>query len=136
LLLKAQDMIQQEVEIQSPEPCWASIAVASLKDRRGRSIGRLLTVRDITHQKRIRHEQERLLAELQEALNGVRTLQHLLPICAGCRKIRDDKGYWTQVEAYVMEHTHARFSHGVCPECFTLLAPDGSLSADPGTAGP
>jgi K+-sensing histidine kinase KdpD len=55
--------------------------------------------------------------ELQEALGNVKKLSGLLPICASCKKIRDDKGYWHQVEAYIKEHSEASFSHGVCPEC-------------------
>ncbi|MCU0411856.1 MAG: PAS domain-containing protein [Bacteroidetes bacterium] len=121
--LDAPERIQEEIELRSAEPIWVSLASVPLAGRRGKPVGRLITVHDITHRKLVQQEQERLLAELQDALNNVRTLQHLLPICANCKKIRDDKGYWTQVEAYVMEHTDARFSHGVCPECFKLLAP-------------
>lgn len=61
--------------------------------------------------------------QLQEALANVKTLQGILPICSSCKKIRDDKGYWTQVESYVTEHTSAAFSHGLCPECFEKLYP-------------
>jgi hypothetical protein len=59
----------------------------------------------------------RTAAELEETLGNVRTLSGLLPICASCKKIRDDRGYWNQIEEYVGEHTHAEFSHGLCPEC-------------------
>ncbi len=61
---------------------------------------------------------EKLVAELREALQGVRTLSGLLPICAWCHKIRDDAGYWRQLEAYLSQHTEAQFSHGLCPECY------------------
>ncbi len=61
---------------------------------------------------------EKLVAELREALQGVRTLSGLLPICAWCHKIRDDEGYWRQLEAYISQHTEAQFSHGLCPECY------------------
>jgi HAMP domain-containing protein len=54
---------------------------------------------------------------LHEALNKISTLRGLLPICASCKKIRDDKGYWNQIEVYIMEHTEADFSHGICPDC-------------------
>ncbi len=63
-------------------------------------------------------------AALQDALAQVRTLHGLLPICANCKKIRDDKGYWHQVEAYVGAHTDATFSHGICPDCFRRLYPE------------
>jgi hypothetical protein len=58
---------------------------------------------------------EKLIAELREALTNVRTLRGLVPICASCKKIRDDKGYWQQVEVYVRDHSEAEFSHGLCP---------------------
>lgn len=56
--------------------------------------------------------------ELEEALTQVRQLQGLLPICVYCKKIRNDKNYWQQVETYISQHTEARFSHGICPDCF------------------
>ncbi len=62
-------------------------------------------------------EQKTLIARLQEALANVKTLKGLLPICASCKKVRDDKGYWHQVEVYVRDRSDAEFSHGICPEC-------------------
>jgi len=62
--------------------------------------------------------------DLQEALANVKTLSGLLPICSSCKRIRDDHGYWTQVERYLTEHTEAQFSHGLCPECFRTLYPE------------
>ena len=61
--------------------------------------------------------QKRLIAQLEEALTKVKTLSGLLPICSACKKIRDDQGYWNQVEGYIQEHTDARFTHSYCPEC-------------------
>jgi K+-sensing histidine kinase KdpD len=62
-------------------------------------------------------EKERLVAELQKALSEVKTLSGFFPICAHCKKIRDDKGYWNQIEVYVRDHSNASFTHGICPEC-------------------
>ena len=66
--------------------------------------------------------QERLsryrVLELEEALRNVRQLQGLLPICAYCKRIRDDKNYWSQVETYLADHSDVQFSHGICPSCF------------------
>ncbi len=62
-------------------------------------------------------EREKLIHELQSTLDNVKTLQGLIPICANCKKIRDDKGYWNQVDGYISKHTDAKFSHGICPEC-------------------
>jgi DNA-binding response OmpR family regulator len=69
-------------------------------------------------------EREKLIRELQFALDNIKTLQGLIPICANCKKIRDDKGYWSQVEEYIAGHTDAKFSHGVCPECAKKLYGD------------
>ena len=79
--------------------------------------------RDIGDRKRAEAEREKLIAELQDALQRIKTLGGLLPICASCKKIRDDRGYWTQVEDYIREHTEAEFSHSVCPECLKKLYP-------------
>jgi hypothetical protein len=62
-------------------------------------------------------DQQRLIWQLQEALGQVTTLSGLLPICSWCKKIRDDHGYWTAVEAYFEKHTQTEFTHGICPEC-------------------
>jgi DNA-binding response OmpR family regulator len=64
------------------------------------------------------------LRELREALDHIKTLHGILPICANCKKIRDDKGYWSQVEAYVSAHSEAVFSHGICPECMGKCYPE------------
>ena len=61
------------------------------------------------------------VADLEAALLQVKTLQGLLPICSYCKKIRDDKNYWTQVEGYIEEHANVSFSHGICPDCYTSI---------------
>jgi AmiR/NasT family two-component response regulator len=66
----------------------------------------------------------RLNEELQAALAKVKMLSGLLPICASCKKIRDDKGYWQQVEVYIQDHSEAEFTHGFCPDCLAKLYPD------------
>jgi PAS domain S-box-containing protein len=76
---------------------------------------------DITRRKQAEMERERLIAELQDALGKIKTLRGLLPICAWCKRIRDDHGYWNQVESYVQEHSEAEFTHGMCPECEARL---------------
>jgi len=64
--------------------------------------------------------------ELQQALASVRTLSGLLPICAYCKRIRDDQDYWKQIEHYLAEHSNARFSHGICPDCMKVHLPENS----------
>jgi PAS domain S-box-containing protein len=81
----------------------------------------LAVLTDVTASRRAAEERERMIAELKEALANVKTLRGLIPICAACKKIRDDKGYWRQVEVYVRDHSEAEFSHGVCPECMKAL---------------
>ena len=68
--------------------------------------------------------QERLIAELQGALDKVKVLSGMLPICASCKKIRNDQGYWEQIEQYISKHSDADFSHGICPECAQRLYPN------------
>lgn len=67
---------------------------------------------------------QKLVDELTEALSKVKTLGGLLPICANCKKVRDDKGYWNQIELFIRDHSDAKFSHGMCPECSAKFFPD------------
>jgi PAS domain-containing protein len=83
----------------------------------------ILVIRDITERKGMEEEREHLILELQDALAKVKTLSGLLPICANCKRIRDDQGYWHSVEVYVREHSEASFSHGICPDCMKTLYP-------------
>lgn len=74
--------------------------------------------------RRLQQELQQKNAQLEEALANVKTLSGFLPICANCKKIRDDEGYWQQVEVYVRSRTDVQFSHGICPDCMILLYPD------------
>lgn len=78
-------------------------------------------VEDITERRQLEKEREKLVCELQDALDRIKTLSGLLPICMYCKKIRDDKGNWLQVESYISTHTDTVFSHGVCDECNVIL---------------
>jgi two-component system response regulator VanR len=71
-----------------------------------------------------KRELERANKELKEALDTIKTLHGILPICASCKKIRDDRGAWSQVEAYIEKHSDIQFSHGICPECTKKLYPE------------
>ncbi len=85
----------------------------------------------------LRREHEELLEEkanLEKALKQIKTLHGLLPMCASCKKIRDDSGYWKQIEAYLHEHSDAKFSHGICPDCAKELYPDIKIYDDAGQA--
>jgi PAS domain S-box-containing protein len=93
------------------------LTISPIKDNAGTIIGTSTIARDISERERVRKERENLIAELQEALVKVKALKGLLPICAWCKKIRNDQGYWQQIEAYIRDHSEADFSHGICPEC-------------------
>ncbi|MCX7006092.1 MAG: PAS domain S-box protein [Kiritimatiellaeota bacterium] len=95
----------------------------------GRLVATDGVLRDITEQKRLEDEQARLIGELQAALAKIKTLRGLIPICAACKKIRDDDGYWQKVEEYIGAHTDASFTHGLCPDCRSKYFPDESLAA-------
>lgn len=73
--------------------------------------------REIAERRKSEEERERLILQLQDAIAKVKTLSGLLPICSCCKKIRDDKGYWNQIETYISKNSDAVFSHGLCPEC-------------------
>lgn len=74
-------------------------------------------VQDITERKKQENEQKRLMTELQEAFARIKTLSGLIPICANCKRIRDDRGYWQRIERYIEERSQAEFTHSLCPDC-------------------
>lgn len=80
--------------------------------------------RNITERKKSEERQKKILADLKKALDEIKTLKGIVPICSHCKKIRDDKGYWDQVESYVAKHTEAQFSHSICPECSRTYYPE------------
>lgn len=82
------------------------------------------THQDITKEKDAIVEKEKLIAKLEKALSEVKMLSGMLPICSSCKRIRDDNGYWKQIESYIKEHSDAEFTHGMCPECARKLYPD------------
>lgn len=79
---------------------------------------------EIKQRKRVEEEREKLIDELKVALDEVKILSGFLPICSSCKNIRDDKGYWNQIENYISKHSEAEFSHSICPECAKKLYPD------------
>ena len=87
-------------------------------------IGRVWSFRDITEGERAQKKRESLIVDLKKALDEVKTLQGILPICSHCKQIRDDKGYWNKIETYIGEHSKAEFSHGMCPDCSDKLYGD------------
>jgi PAS domain S-box-containing protein len=101
--------------------CTANVA---LTDADGNPTRVVEISRDITCLKKTEAEKDRLIDQLQEAAEKIKTLNRLLPICASCKKIRDDNGYWQQVEEYICEYSGIQFSHSICPACMKKLYPD------------
>ncbi|MBD3243649.1 MAG: PAS domain-containing protein [Chitinivibrionales bacterium] len=102
---------------------WVSTTKIAVRDNSGAIVGTCGISRDITRRKQLEEEREALVAELQEAVDRIHTLHGLIPICTVCKRIRDDRGYWHQVESYVADNSTATFSHCLCEECSRKLYP-------------
>ena len=92
--------------------------------KEGLPVGTRGIFRDITARRKAEEERERLISELKKALVNIRTLKELIPVCAWCGNVRDDKGYWDQLENYIKEHAGVRFTHGICPKCVKKIDPE------------
>jgi two-component system sensor histidine kinase/response regulator len=121
---KLEEMAVYRIRKKDGSEIWVEDHGRLVTDENGKVLYHEGVLRDVTERKRAEdtlekstREREKLIQELQSALDNVKTLQGLIPICANCKKIRDDKGYWNQVEEYIMEHSDATFTHGICPEC-------------------
>jgi PAS domain S-box-containing protein len=90
----------------------------------------LTAANDITSRKQAEEEREKLINELQKALKEIKTLRGILPLCSFCKKIRDDKGYWEQVDVYIHKHSQADITHSICPDCVKEHYPDLELFDD------
>lgn len=134
LMLKEDDGLLIESESFHPRmgngERYYSGTACRLYNAQGDLVGAIETIRDITTVKQAAIERERLIQELQEALAKVKTLSGFLPICTACKKIRDDQGYWNQIESYISSHSSAEFSHSICPDCVRKLYPDIKLKHD------
>jgi two-component system cell cycle sensor histidine kinase/response regulator CckA len=105
-------------------PVEVSVTISPIAGPTGEIIGASSIARDITDSRREEAERLKLIEDLTAALAHAQTLRSLLPICASCKKIRDDHGYWQQLEVYFKQHEHIDFSHGICPECTARLYPE------------
>ncbi|MBN2006971.1 MAG: PAS domain S-box protein [Anaerolineae bacterium] len=121
--------VQMGVVREDGQTVWLSATAAPIPLE---DYGVAVAYGDVTRLKQIEAERERLIAELQAALVQVKQLSGLLPICASCKKIRDDRGYWQQVEVYIEKHSEVEFSHGICPDCMAKLYPDTYQKLQPG----
>jgi len=103
---------------------WIFFTAVAIRDSNNHVIGALETLEDITDRKQAEQQREKVIHDLQEAIKKINTLRGLIPICANCKKIRDDKGYWNNVESYIHSHADVEFTHGICPDCMKKLYPD------------
>lgn len=113
-LQRHKDLLERRVEDRTSELATANTALT----------------REIEERRQVEVEREQLIVDLKEALAKVKVLSGMLPICASCKKIRDDQGYWNHIEAYIEHNSNALFSHGICPECASRLYPDFCLNGD------
>ena len=102
---------------------WLETHAVPLYDERNEVVSLLAITRDITEKKILECQKDKLITSLKEALGKVRTLSGFLPICSSCKKVRDDKGYWNQIEAYIRDHSEAEFTHSMCPDCVKRFYP-------------
>ncbi len=109
---------------------------APIRDHGQAIIGATGIATDVTARRRADTVRERLIQELRDALGRVKVLRGLIPICASCKKIRDDRGYWNQVESYLQQHSDAQFTHGLCPECSRASFPQLRREEHPPPAAP
>lgn len=130
-------LVETETEQSLTDSCGATRIFVAQRTRYAEPGGASFTIgvmREITERKKTEAERERLIAKLQTALTQVKTLTGLLPVCAWCKKIRDDGGYWQEVEAYVTIHSNAQVTSSLCPDCKHTHFPD--LASPPPTPPP
>jgi len=123
VLRMRESMHRESLELRLGER-WFEVIVDPVIDAEGNYAGAVHIVADITSRRQEEQARRDTVAELEKALAKVRQLSGLLPICCSCKKIRDDKGYWQQIETYLKKHSEAEFSHGICPDCMKKLYPD------------
>ncbi|MGC9364582.1 MAG: histidine kinase N-terminal 7TM domain-containing protein [Fidelibacterota bacterium] len=120
-----EDTYSQEIVLgDDRDPQTYELRVDKLYNYRQKFRGRIFYFHDITDRKLAEREREKIIARLQDALDKVKTLSGFLPICSNCKKIRDDEGYWNEVELYISKHSNIQFSHGLCAECMKKLHPE------------
>ncbi|MBN2706323.1 MAG: PAS domain-containing protein [Deltaproteobacteria bacterium] len=112
--------VEYRLKRQNGEPFWCSLSGTVLDSGREPDLdnGVLWVLEDSSARKAAAEEREKLIAELEKALEQVKTLAGIVPICMYCKKIRDDQGYWNQLEKFISDHSEAEFSHGICPDCY------------------
>jgi len=134
---KVRDVFYEVYKTGKPSPRYDAVYVTKngqkhhseargslMRNATGEPVGFRGIVRNIDDRKQAEKERETLISDLKQALAKIKTLSGLLPICSSCKKIRDDQGYWKQIELYISEHSEAQITHGICPDCLKKLYPD------------
>jgi PAS domain S-box-containing protein len=128
LSIQGQTQPPYEVEIFHKDGSrhWLEVAEVPVFNNSGTVVAVEGIARDITDRKNAEQQREHMIADLQKAMDEVKVLRGIIPICASCKKVRDDAGAWQQVEAYIRQHSDAQFSHGICPDCLEKTYPEFS----------
>jgi PAS domain S-box-containing protein len=121
------DKEEKDVDLITGVENWVLTSKVQFKNNQDELQGIVGIRHLINERKRAEAERERLIAQLQDALADVKLLSGLVPICANCKKIRDDQGYWTQIESYIQDRSDAKFSHSICPDCAAKLYPNYNI---------
>lgn len=116
--------IEKRLKRKNGDYFWTSHTIAKLENIYGPEFVYFGFAADITDRKQMEKEREQLISDLKNALAEIKELRGYIPICANCKKVRDDDGFWQQVDEYISERTGAEFSHGLCPDCMKKLYPD------------
>jgi PAS domain S-box-containing protein len=113
-----------EVSLPGDPERYVDVRRSPLTDRDGSTSASVVVIHDLSERRARELDREELITELKRAVADIKSLRGLLPICSSCKKIRDDKGSWAGLEKYIMDHSDAQFSHGICPDCMRKLYPD------------
>lgn len=125
------DLLKSEIKYTREAASITASLVVEEFVKREEVMQRLVEKSEIEHA--LRTELEQKVKELEAALEEIKTLKGIIPICSSCKKIRDDEGYWQRIETYISKHSEADFSHGICPGCAKKLYPDLDLYGEDDT---
>ena len=106
---------------------WVHATIVPFLGSNGKPTQYVAIRTEITDRKQAEEDRERLIEELWKALADIKKLSGLLPICASCKQVRDDEGYWNQLESYITKHSDATFTHGFCPTCVIKFMEENGL---------
>ncbi len=122
--ISREDTEEFVVETKDGTNFTVEVSASNVTSASGELVGRMASFVNITKRKEVEADREKLIKKLQDALDKIKVLRGIIPICASCKKIRDDEGYWNQIESYIREHSEAEFSHGIGPDCAKKLYPE------------